>query len=143
MKPVKILLLLLSLCCCTAAIAGSADEAVIRKILDRQSAAWNKGNIDGFMEGYWQHDSLMFIGKKGITYGWENTRNNYKKSYPDSTAMGKLQFTIIQVRSLSASYQQVTGKWHLLRSAGDLEGYFTLLFRKIKGHWVIIADHSS
>lgn len=125
------------------AIAQSPGEAAARKILALQSEAWNKGDIEGFMKGYWENDSLMFIGKKGITYGWKNTLDNYKKSYPGKKAMGKLRFDIIQVKSLSEQYQQVTGRWHLQRSADNLEGYFTLLFRQIRGQWVIISDHSS
>lgn len=139
----KLFLLLIILSSAIATIAQSHDEQRIKDVLSRQSTAWNEGNIDGFMKGYWQNDSLMFIGKKGITYGWENTLNNYKKSYPDAVAMGKLQFDIIQVKKLSDEYGQVIGKWHLQRAGGDLEGYFTLLFRKIKGQWLIVADHTS
>lgn len=127
----------------TTLLAQSADEAAIRNLLARQSADWNKGDIDAFMNGYWESDSLMFIGKSGVTYGWQNTLNNYKKGYPDTAAMGKLQFTIIKVKRLSVMYFEVVGKWHLTRTAGDLSGHFTLLFQKIKGRWVIIMDHSS
>jgi ketosteroid isomerase-like protein len=123
--------------------AQSNDETAVRKILSDQSAAWNRGDIEGFMKGYWENDSLMFIGQNGITYGWSNTVNNYKKNYPDAAAMGKLSFTIISVKNLSAEYFHVTGKWHLQRTMDHPEGYFTLLFRKIKGQWFIIADHSS
>jgi ketosteroid isomerase-like protein len=119
------------------------DETAVRRLLDEQTTAWNHGDIDGFMQGYWKNDSLMFIGKSGITYGWSNTLNNYKKSYPDTVAMGKLAFTIINAKKLSPEYFHITGKFHLQRSIGDLQGYFTLLFRKIKGRWVIIADHTS
>ena len=125
------------------AIAQSRDETTIRQLLDEQTVAWNRGNIEDFMKGYWKSDSLMFIGKSSITYGWNNTLNNYKKGYPDSTAMGKLAFTIITVKQLSFQYFHVTGKWNLKRSIGDLSGYFTLLFKKIKNAWVIIADHST
>ena len=141
MRSIFMLLLLCSLK--TAVIAQSKQEASLRQLLDLQSAAWNRGDIEGFMKGYWKNDSLMFIGKKGITYGWQNTLDNYKKSYPGKEAMGQLHFTIIQIKSLSDEYRQVTGKWALQRSLGNLEGYFTLLVRKIKGQWVIIADHSS
>jgi hypothetical protein len=95
------------------------------------------------MKGYWESDSLMFIGKSGVTYGWQNTLNNYKKGYPDTATMGKLNFTIIKVKRLSGEYYQVVGKWHLKRSIGDLSGHYTLLFQKIKGDWVIVTDHSS
>ncbi len=123
--------------------AQSKDEAAIRAILTRQSDAWNQGNIEGFMNGYWKNDSLMFIGKKGLTYGWQNTLDNYKKGYPDSKAMGQLLFTIIKIKPLSDQYQEVIGKWHLTRFEGDLEGHFTLLFEKINRDWVIVMDHSS
>ena len=124
-------------------IAQSKDEIAIRRLLDEQAAAWNRGNIEDFMKDYWKNDSLMFMGKSGITYGWNNTLNNYKKGYPDTTAMGKLSFNIITVKQLSFQYFHVAGKWHLQRSIGDLSGYFTLLFKKIDDGWVIITDHSS
>ena len=123
--------------------AQNKDESAIRAILAKQSAAWNQGNIEAFMKSYWENDSLMFIGKKGLSYGWTNTLNNYKKNYPDAAAMGQLIFTIIKVKPLSAQYEEVIGKWHLTRKDGDLEGHFTLLFQKIKGKWCIVMDHSS
>jgi ketosteroid isomerase-like protein len=119
------------------------NESAIRKILEEQTAAWNRGDVDDFMKGYWENDSLMFIGKSGVTYGWTNTLNNYKKGYPDTAAMGKLTFTLIQVKKLSKEYYHITGKWFLNRSIGDIGGHYTLLFRKINGRWVIISDHSS
>ncbi len=111
--------------------------------MNDQLTAWNNGDISRFMETYWKNDSLMFIGKSGVTYGWENTKNNYIKGYPDTTAMGKLTFNIIQVKRLSVIYFSVVGKWHLTRSIGDISGHFTLLFKKVKNKWVIISDHSS
>jgi len=123
--------------------AQSKDETAIRKSLAQQTIAWNNGDIVKFMEPYWHSDSLMFIGKSGITYGWQKTLENYKKNYPDAAAMGKLDFTIIQTKKLSVLYYSVVGKWHLARAAGDISGYFTLLFKKIKNAWVIISDHSS
>ncbi len=127
----------------THLFAQSKSESAIRKILDEQTAAWNRGDIDNFMKGYWENDSLMFIGKSGVTYGWVNTLNNYKKGYPDTASMGKLIFTLIQVKKLSKEYYHITGKWFLKRSIGDVGGHYTLLFRKINGRWVIISDHSS
>jgi ketosteroid isomerase-like protein len=119
------------------------DETAVRRILNDQSAAWNRGDIESFMKGYWENDSLMFIGKSGITYGWVKTLDNYKKNYPDTVSMGKLAFTIISAKNLSTEYFYVIGKWHLRRTIGNLEGHFTLLFKKINGQWVIVADHSS
>jgi ketosteroid isomerase-like protein len=140
MKRIFLLsLLILSL----QALSQSKHERAIRKLMDEQSAAWNRGDIEAFMYGYWENDSLTFIGKSGVTYGWTNTLNNYKKGYPDTSAMGKLTFTLISIKKLSGKYHYVLGKWHLKRSIGDLSGHFTLLFKKINGRWVIVSDHSS
>jgi ketosteroid isomerase-like protein len=140
MKPLFVALLFLS---SLHLQAQSKDEAAIRKLLDEQTNYWNNGDIDNFMKGYWENDSLMFIGKSGVTYGWQNTLNNYKKGYPDTAAMGKLNFTLIKVQRLSKEYYFIVGKWYLKRSIGDVSGHYNLLFRKIKGQWVIVADHSS
>lgn len=123
--------------------AQSKNEIAIRNTLATQTEAWNRGDVEQFMIGYWESDSLMFIGKSGVTYGYTNTLNNYKKGYPDTAAMGKLTFTLIQVKKLSNKFYHVTGKWFLKRSIGDVGGHYTLLFQKIKGRWVIISDHSS
>src|SRR5688500_9978527 len=123
--------------------AQTADEKSILKILDDQTKYWNEGNLDQFVKGYWHHDSLMFIGQSGVTYGFQNTLNNYKKNYSDTAKMGKLMFEIIKVQQLSDEYYFVVGKWSLKRTVGDLRGHYTLLFRKIKNDWVIVADHSS
>jgi len=119
------------------------DESEVRNVLAKQNAAWNRGDVDAFMVGYWENDSLMFIGKSGITYGYKNTLANYKRNYPDTATMGKLTFTLIQVKQLSPEYFHVTGKYYLTRTIGDASGHFTLMFRKINGKWVIISDHSS
>jgi ketosteroid isomerase-like protein len=123
--------------------AQSKGEKTIRNLLAEQTAAWNRGDIESFMKGYWENDSLMFIGKSGVTYGWTNTLNNYKKGYPDTAAMGKLTFTLIKLEKISRKYFQVVGKWFLKRSIGDVGGHYTLLLRKINRKWVIVADHSS
>ena len=123
--------------------AQSNEEKQVRQLLNDQIQAWNLGDIDSFMKTYWKSDSLMFIGKNGVTYGWTNTLNNYKKNYPDTTAMGKLSFDIVSIKRLSFQYFHVVGKWHLQRSIGDLSVHYTLLIKKINGNWVIIADHSS
>jgi uncharacterized protein (TIGR02246 family) len=139
----KNVLLVFLLAFTNAVSAQSKDESTIRQLLDQQTAAWNRGDVTNFMQGYWENDSLMFIGKSGVTYGWTNTLNNYKKGYPDAAAMGQLTFTLIQVKRLSKKYYHVTGKWFLKRSIGDVGGHYTILLEKIKGRWVIIADHSS
>jgi ketosteroid isomerase-like protein len=123
--------------------AQGKDEKTIRKLLNDQNAAWNRGDIDAFMKGYWESDSLMFVGKSGVTYGYNNTLKNYKKGYPDTAAMGKLTFTDIKFKKLSKKYYFIVGKWYLKRSIGDVSGHYNLLLEKINGQWVIIVDHSS
>jgi len=127
----------------SSVFSQTKDETEVRNVLAKQNAAWNRGDVDAFMVGYWENDSLMFIGKSGITYGYKNTLANYKKNYPDTATMGKLTFTLIQVKQLSPEYFHVTGKYYLTRTIGDASGHFTLLFRKINGKWVVISDHSS
>lgn len=118
------------------------EEAAIRAVLDKQVAEWNKGNIDGYMQGYWDNDSLVFIGRKGPKYGYNTTLENYKKAYPDAAAMGKLSFANLKFERLSNEYYYVMGGWSLQREDSP-GGYFTLLFRKINGKWVIVSDHTS
>ena len=127
----------------SALLAQSKDEKEIISSMQLQENAWNNGNLELFMSTYYNNDSLMFIGKKGVTRGWQNTLNNYKKGYPDTAAMGKLHFELLETKKLSSNYFYVVGKWHLTRTAGDLEGHFTLLFQKINNKWVITRDHSS
>jgi ketosteroid isomerase-like protein len=118
-------------------------EKSIRAIMQTQEDAWNRGDLEAFMDGYWHSDSLKFIGSRGLTYGWQQTLDNYKKGYPDRDAMGTLKFTVLSVEQLSSKSAFVIGKWHLARKAGDLSGHYTLLWKNIKGKWVIVADHSS
>lgn len=128
----------------SAIVYGQAgEEKAIRQLLTIQTESWNRGDIESFMQTYWKSDSLMFIGKSGVQFGWQETLNNYKKAYPDTVAMGKLSFDIITIKKLSAEYYYVVGKWMLKRTIGDLNGHYDLLLRKISGKWYIIADHSS
>jgi uncharacterized protein (TIGR02246 family) len=141
MRKLPVLLLLISFY--LPVLAQQNDEKAIRDILAEQTTAWNKGNLEDFMKGYWNNDSLMFIGQNGVTYGYQNTLMNYKKNYSDADKMGTLTFDLVKVQRLSPEYYFVVGKWHLKRNAGDVGGHYNLLFRKIKGQWFIIADHSS
>jgi hypothetical protein len=123
--------------------AQSNAEKKIRLILDGQTEAWNRGDLKAFMDGYWENDSLMYIGKSGITYGYARTLASYQKNYGDTARMGKLRFDLIHVRRLSHRYFHVVGKWSLKRSAGDVGGHYTLIFKLIRRKWVIVSDHSS
>ncbi|HTN46582.1 MAG TPA: DUF4440 domain-containing protein [Flavipsychrobacter sp.] len=127
----------------TRIMAQQTDESQIKNLLSRQVVQWNKGNVEGYMQGYWENDSLVFIGKNGPTYGYQPTLERYKKSYPTPEEMGQLTSTIISLKRLSETYFFVVGQWALKRKEGDLKGSYTLLLRKIDGKWVIINDHSS
>jgi len=139
----KYLVLFFLLTASIQAFARYNDEQAIRQMLAAQVTEWNKGHIEGYMKGYWENDSLLFIGKSGPTYGYNATLQRYKKSYPDAAHMGVLTSTVISIKKLSADYYFVVGKWHLNREAGDVSGSYTLLLHKIKGEWVIVTDHSS
>jgi ketosteroid isomerase-like protein len=121
------------------------DKQQIIQVLRMQQSAWNRGDLEEFMQGYWKSDSLSFVGKKGITRGWQATLDNYKKSYPDKATMGELVFDILSVDLLSKEAAFVVGKWELKRGSdkGNLGGHFTLLLKKIKNKWVIVNDHTS
>lgn len=139
----RFLTVLLAMLLVYSSHAQNKDEQEIKQLLDAQVAEWNKGNIAGYMHGYWESDSLLFIGSKGPRYGYKNTLEKYKQAYPDDAHMGKLHTNISEMRRLSGNYYFIVGKWALKRSAGDVSGDFTLLVRKINGHWVIVVDHSS
>lgn len=126
-----------------ASIAFGQDRQAIAKVMADQQAAWSKGDLDGFMQGYWKSDSLMFIGKRGPTYGWQQTMDNYKKSYPDKAAMGVLSFRLDKIELLSKTSAFVMGAWSLQREKDAPGGYFTLWFKKINGEWKVVCDHTS
>lgn len=122
--------------------AQMSGSSPVRRNLQEQQDAWNRGDITSFMEHYWKSDSLKFIGSKKITYGWQKTLDNYKKAYPDQKSMGKLTFTLEEVSDLSETAVFVIGKWELQKEK-PAGGHFTLLWRLINGKWVIVADHTS
>ena len=138
----KIIFILCAIIAYNFCAAQTDDETAIRNAMNEQLSAWNAGNIDAFMQTYWQNDSLLFVSNPP-TYGWQTTLEHYKKGYPDTAAMGKLSFNLLELKQLSPEYYFVMGKWDLKRSTGDVGGYFTLLFKKINDKWLIIVDHSS
>jgi ketosteroid isomerase-like protein len=123
--------------------AQTNDEKIIRNMLADQISFWNKGDIPSFMKGYWENDSLVFIGKNGPTYGYNNTLRNYQKNYPNKDYMGVLNFDIISVQPIEKDHYFVIGKFMLQRKVGDASGHFTLIFKRISGVWKIVSDHSS
>ncbi|RIJ41808.1 YybH family protein [Pontibacter oryzae] len=123
----------------------NSEAAAVKQVLAEQAVCWSKGDLECYMQGYWKSDSLLFIGSRGLTYGWQQTLDNYKSSYPDPATMGKLDFELKEVKELSPETMLVVGKWHLKREAakGDLQGHFSVIFQKFEEGWRIIADHSS
>jgi ketosteroid isomerase-like protein len=123
---------------------SAKDRQEVLKVLSRQNENWNKGDIRAFMEDYWKSDSLMFIGKNGVIYGWKATLDRYLKTYPDLATMGKLTFDIQKTDFHSPTTCWVLGKWHLSRpEKGDAGGFFTLVLKRIGGKWLIVSDHTS
>lgn len=120
------------------------DKSDILQILKRQESRWNSGNIEAFMEDYWKSPELKFIGKNGVTKGWEATKERYLRTYPDRATMGTLSFNIQEVDFHSGQVAWVLGEWNLHRpEKGNIGGYFTLVFKKIDNRWVIVSDHTS
>ncbi|AJR02591.1 YybH family protein [Siansivirga zeaxanthinifaciens] len=116
------------------------DIKEIKSLLKSQRLAWSKNNIDEFMEGYWKNDSLKFYGSNGITYGWENTLNRYKKAYPTKDHTGKLNFKLNAISKINDDAYYVMGEFHLKRDIGNATGIFMIILKRIDGEWKIIAD---
>jgi ketosteroid isomerase-like protein len=127
----------------SAQILQETDRKNILKALEDQRITWNDGNLEGYMQGYWKSDSLRFIGKRGVQYGWNATLENYRKGYPDKAAMGNLTFKVISIESLGNNSAFMIGKWKLDYPDKSIDGHFTLLYKKINGKWLVVADHSS
>jgi len=115
----------------------------IRKVMDAQVAAWNTGDIDGFMQGYWKSPKLLFVSGANVTRGWQPTIERYKKNYDSRAKMGTLTFSDLEVNVLSKDSAAVLGNWALAREKDNPKGKFTLIFRKFKDGWKIIHDHTS
>ena len=117
------------------------DLQKIKEVLSKQEAAWNQGDIFGFMLGYWQSEKLQFSSRDVTTYGWVNTYEKYQKNYPTNEKMGKLQFEIIDLKLMSDTTAIVNGKWELIRKSSEpLAGGFVLTFQKFNNDWLIIKD---
>jgi len=119
-----------------------AVDRAIRDVLATQQAAWNRGDIDAFMDGYWRSDELTFVSGGDVTKGWQPTLDRYKAKYTDRAIMGRLAFSDLNVRDLARDAALVFGRWHLERKE-PIGGRFTLLFRIKHGRWVIVYDHTS
>ena len=118
------------------------DKAEILNVLSTQEKAWSNHDLEGFMQGYWKSDSLKFYGSRGLTYGWENTLKNYKKGYGTKAESCTLNFVINDISKIEGDNYWVMGEYHLKREAGNADGIFIIIFKKINGEWKIIADMS-
>jgi ketosteroid isomerase-like protein len=127
--------------------ADTAATTAARNVLATQKDAWNRGDIDGFMQGYARSDTIRFAGGDKFNYGWQATLDSYRKGYPDAAAMGKLDFDLVEVRELNADVVYVFGKWRLSRAneAADKapHGLFTLIVERVNGVWAVTRDHTS
>ena len=126
--------------------AQSKDEktmAAIRQVMDDQTAAWNRGDIEAFMQGYWNSPQMTFVSGDSVTKGWQPTLDRYKKSYDSKAKMGVLTFSGLEINIISKDAAVVLGNWALQRESDNPKGKFTLIFRKFKDGWRIIHDHTS
>jgi uncharacterized protein (TIGR02246 family) len=141
---------LLSFCALTQATSAAnetsdrqADRSAIRAVLNAQQEAWNRGDIDAFLTGYWHSPDLTFSGSSGISRGWDAVLARYKENYADRSAMGTLDFSNLEFRFLGPDAALVLGHWHLKREKDDLGGVFSLVWRRFPEGWRIIHDHTS
>jgi len=123
--------------------SDTTSEAAIRAVLDAQRDAWNRGNIEGYMDGYNRSPNTEFVGGDNISRGWQTVLDRYKKNYNSREKMGMLTFSDLEITMLSKDAALVLGRWRLKRANDEPHGIFTLLFRKTKTGWKIVHDHSS
>jgi len=126
-----------------AHIKHDTEQTAIRHVLSNQQQAWNNGDLEQFMQGYWQSEKLRFASGNSFRFGWKTTLANYQKNYPDRTTMGKLTFDIIDIKLIAPQHAIVFGRWHLQREKDTPNGLFSLTFEKISGQWLITQDHTS
>jgi ketosteroid isomerase-like protein len=126
-----------------AAAQHITDESQIRAVLDAQVAAWNRGDIDSFMQGYWKSARTLFIGANGVTRGWQAVLGRYHRAYPDRRAMGHLIFSNLEIQQDCPRAALVIGEYHLEREKDHPSGVFTLNFRKFSDGWRIVVDHTT
>lgn len=141
-KTLILIGLLISLGCTAQKTTPAQDKEAILKVLETQQIAWSNNDLDEFMQGYWKSDSLKFYGKSGLTKGWQQTLDNYKKGYPTKEHSGTLNFKINDISPIETNSYWVMGEFFLKRSVGDANGIFMIIFKKIDGEWKIVADMS-
>ena len=117
--------------------------ADVRAVLDAQVAAWNRGDIEAFMDGYWRSPQTSFVSGDHVTRGWQTVLDHYKKSYDSREKMGTLAFSELEITPLGKDAANALGRWQLTRAKDTPHGYFTLLFRRTPQGWRIVQDHTS
>ena len=142
MKNIVLLFCFLALYSCNAQTTQTEDKEAILSVMKLQEKAWSDNDLEGFMQGYWKNDSLKFYGKSGLTKGWQQTLDNYKKGYPTKEHSGTLNFKINDISKIDKGSYWVMGEYFLKRSVGDANGVFIIIFKKINGEWKIVADMS-
>ncbi|MBT7850616.1 MAG: DUF4440 domain-containing protein [Flavobacteriaceae bacterium] len=142
MKNILAFAVLVTIYSCNMKADIKADKAAILKVMKNQEVAWSTNDLDGFMEGYYKSDSLKFYGKNGLTKGWQQTLDNYKKGYPSKDHSGTLTFQITDISPIESQSYWVMGSYFLKRNIGDANGVFMVIFKKIKGKWKIVSDIS-
>jgi uncharacterized protein (TIGR02246 family) len=119
------------------------ERDAISAVLRAQQTAWNRGDVDAFLVGYWHSPELTFSGSSGVARGWDGVLSRYKKNYPDKAAMGQLDFSELEFRFLGPDAALILGRWHLKREKDELGGVFTLVWQRFPEGWKIIHDHTS
>jgi ketosteroid isomerase-like protein len=119
------------------------DRGAIEFVLHAQQEAWNRGDVDAFLTGYWHSPELTFSGSSGVSRGWDGVLARYKKTYPDRATMGQLDFSELEYHFLGPDFALVLGHWHLKREKGDIGGVFSLVWERFPEGWKIIHDHTS
>lgn len=143
MKTILPFLLLLCISSCkTTQPTATDDVAAIRSILNQQQKAWSENDLEGFMSGYWQSNELTYFSRGKITKGWQTTLANYKRNYPSKKETGELNFEIANISKINEDAYWVMGSYFLTREAGDANGTFMIIFKRINGEWKIIGDSS-
>ena len=143
MKQIVYLFLIAGILFSCSTSNPSDDKEEILNSMKLSQDYWNAGDLENFMHNYWESDSLKFIGKSGVTYGWQASLDRYLTSYPDKSKQGTLKFDFLHLEKIEQNHYFQVGKYTLFREADTLSGHFTLLWQKIDGDWRIVADHSS
>jgi ketosteroid isomerase-like protein len=120
-----------------------ANASAVRAVIEAQAAAWNRGDVAGYMEGYAKEEATTFVSGDTITRGWQTVLERYKARYDTREKMGTLTFTELELKPLSEFYFMATGRWQLTRAGDTPHGRFTLIFRRTNAGWRIVHDHTS